>query len=44
MPKLDGMPDEGVVSNPPPGYHKVVNIYRDPATGKLIVEYDDDED
>ena len=31
---------EGIASVPPTGYYKVVNIYVNPATGKLTVEYD----
>jgi len=31
----------GVASNPPTGYCKVTNFYVDPATGKLVVEYED---
>lgn len=27
-------------SNPPVGKYKVINLYIDPATNKLIVEYD----
>jgi hypothetical protein len=30
----------GMVSNPPPGCYKVINIYVDP-TGKLIVKWSD---
>ncbi len=25
---------------PPPGRYKIVNIYVDPETGKIVVEYD----
>jgi len=32
---------EGIASVPPTGYYKVVNIFVNPATGKLTVEYDD---
>ena len=28
-------------SDPPTGKYKVINLYVDPATGKLIIEYDD---
>ena len=31
----------GVTSNPPSGKYKVTNIYVDPVTGKLTVQYDD---
>jgi len=27
-------------SSPPPGHYKVTNLYVDPATGKLVVQYD----
>jgi len=30
-----------VVSNPPQGMCKVVNIYINPQTGKLVADYDD---
>lgn len=30
-----------IVSNPPEGKCKVVNLYVDPATGKLTIEWDD---
>jgi hypothetical protein len=30
----------GILSTPPTGYYKVVNIYVNPATGKLTIEYD----
>ena len=28
-------------SQPPSGYFRVVNLYVDPVTGRLIVQYDD---
>ena len=31
----------GIVSTPPSGKYKVVNIYVDPTTGKAVVKYDD---
>jgi len=33
----------GIASDPPVGYCFVTNLYVDPETGKLIVEYDDEE-
>lgn len=30
----------GIPSTPPTGYFKVVNIYVNPLTGKLTIEYD----
>ena len=30
-----------VLSSPPSGYCKVKNLYVDPGTGKVVVEYDD---
>lgn len=38
MPKMG---ENGIPSVPPPDKYKVINIYVDPATGKLVVEYDD---
>jgi hypothetical protein len=31
---------EGIASVPPTGYFKVVNMYVNPGTGKLTIEYD----
>jgi len=31
----------GVPSSPPSGKCRVINLYVDPATGKLVVEWDD---
>ena len=31
-----------VKSIPPPGYYRVTELYVDPITGKLIVEYSDE--
>ena len=30
-----------ILGDPPPGYCKVKNFYVDPATGKLIAEFED---
>lgn len=32
-----------IVSNPPPGYLQIRNLYVDPATGKIVVRYTDEE-
>lgn len=34
-------PPGDIASTPPSGKYKVVNLYVDPVTGKLFVEYDD---
>jgi len=31
----------GIVSNPPSGFCRVLNLYVDPATEKLVVSWDD---
>ncbi len=31
----------GFISKPPSGKYKVVNIYVDPTTGKVVVQYED---
>ena len=31
---------DDLVSCPPPGYYKVLNVYVDPATGKLVIVYE----
>lgn len=33
--------DGVIASQPPSGKYKVTNLYVDPVTGKLVVEYDD---
>lgn len=33
-----------VESRPPNGYLRVLNIYIDPVTGKLVIEYEDEEE
>lgn len=35
------LPDSVLISQPPSGKCKVTNIYVDPATGKLVVKYED---
>ena len=37
---VGGSPSGGIPSSPPSGKYKVVNLWVDPATGKLTVEYD----
>ena len=32
-----------IESKPPVGYLRVVNIYVDPVTGKLVIEYETEE-
>jgi hypothetical protein len=42
----NGIPDGkrqiivGLPSNPPPGHYKVINIYVDSQTGKLVIQYE----
>ena len=39
--EIPSSPSSGIVSSPPSGKYKVINIYVDPATGKCVVEYED---
>lgn len=34
------IPNQVPKSSPPSGKYKIVNIYVDPETGKIVVEYD----
>ena len=38
---VEGEGETIIVSNPPSGKYKVVNLFVDPSSGRLTVQYDD---
>lgn len=39
--KVKEVTDKKVSSDPPKGKHKTTNTFVDPATGRLVIEFDD---
>ena len=41
MEAMEAQHRAALISEPPPGKCRVTNLYVDPLTGRLVVEYDD---